>query len=91
MTTDNLGELAERIGQLARVPTLLVACDYDGTLAPFTDNPMEARPNRVSVAALRSLAEQANTQVSIISGRALPAPRTWYADYNRCHGTKKLC
>lgn len=71
MTTDNLGELAERIGQLARVPTLLVACDYDGTLAPFTDNPMEARPNRVSVAALRSLAEQANTQVSIISGRAL--------------------
>jgi trehalose-phosphatase len=71
MTTDNLGELAERIGQLARVPTLLVACDYDGTVAPLTDDPMEAHPNRDAVTALRSLAEQANTHVTIISGRSL--------------------
>ena len=71
MTTDNLGELAERIGHLARVPTLLVACDYDGTVAPLTDKPMEARPNRESAAALRSLAEQANTHVTLISGRSL--------------------
>ncbi|MEL6985407.1 MAG: trehalose-phosphatase, partial [Actinomycetota bacterium] len=71
MTTDNLGELAERLGHLARVPTLLVACDYDGTLAPLTDNPMEAHPNRNSAAALRSLAEHANTHVALISGRSL--------------------
>ncbi len=71
MTTDNLGALAERLGHLARVPTLLVACDYDGTLAPLTDNPMEAHPNRNSAAALRSLAELANTQVALISGRSL--------------------
>ena len=71
MTTDNLGELAERLGHLARVPTLLVACDYDGTIAPLSDHPMDAHPNRNSVAALRSLAEQANTQVALISGRSL--------------------
>ncbi len=71
MTTDNLGELAERIRHLARVPRLLVACDYDGTLAPLTDNPMDAGPNRDSVAAMRSLAEQANTHVSVVSGRSL--------------------
>ncbi len=71
MTTDNLGELAERIRHLARVPNLLVACDYDGTLAPLVDNPMDARPNRDSVAAMRSLAEPANTYVSVISGRSL--------------------
>lgn len=71
MTTDNLGELAERLGHLARVPTLLVACDYDGTLAPLTDNPMEAHPNRNSAAALRALAEHANTHVALISGRSL--------------------
>ncbi|MGH1487902.1 MAG: trehalose-phosphatase [Acidimicrobiales bacterium] len=71
MTTDNLGELAERIRHLARVPNLLVACDYDGTLAPLVDDPMEARPNRDSVAAMRSLAELANSHVTVISGRSL--------------------
>ncbi len=71
MTTDNLGELAERLGHLARVPILLVACDYDGTLAPLTDHPMEARPDRDAAAALRSLAELANTHVTLISGRSL--------------------
>ncbi len=71
MTTDSLGELGERIRQLARVPNLLVACDYDGTVAPLADDPMEAFPNRESVAAVRSLAEQANTHVAVISGRSL--------------------
>lgn len=71
MTTDNLGELAEWLGHLARVPTLLVACDYDGTIAPLTDDPMAASPNRDSVTALRALAEQANTHVTLISGRSL--------------------
>ncbi|MGB5755999.1 MAG: trehalose-phosphatase [Acidimicrobiales bacterium] len=71
MTTDNLGELAERIRHLARVPNLLVACDYDGTLAPLVDDPMKATPNRDSVAAMRSLAELANTHVTVISGRSL--------------------
>ncbi len=71
MTTDSLGELGERIRQLARVPTLLVACDYDGTMAELVADPMQAFPNRDSVAAIRSLAEQANTHVTVISGRSL--------------------
>lgn len=71
MTTDSLGELAERIRQVARVPVLLVACDYDGTIAPLVVDPMEARPNRDSVAAMRALAESARTHVAVISGRSL--------------------
>lgn len=71
MTTDSLAELGERIRQLARVPTLLVACDYDGTIADLTDDPMQAVPNRDSVTAVRALAEQPNTHVAIISGRSL--------------------
>ncbi len=71
MTTDSLGELGERIRQLARVPNLLVACDYDGTMAELTDDPMQAFPHRNSVAAVRALAEQANTHVAVISGRSL--------------------
>ena len=71
MTTDSLAELGDRIRQLARVPSLLVACDYDGTMAPLVDDPMMAVPNRDSVSALRGLAEQANTPVAVISGRSL--------------------
>ncbi len=71
MTSDNLGELSERLRQLARVPNLLVACDYDGTLAPLVDDPMDALPNRDAVAATRQLAEQANTHVCVVSGRSL--------------------
>ncbi len=71
MTSNNLGELGERLRSLARVPSLLIACDYDGTLAPLVDDPMTALPNRDAVAAMRSLAEQANTHVAVVSGRSL--------------------
>ena len=64
-------EVDTRLRELARVPVLLVACDYDGTLAPIIDNPDEARPLRESVAALRQLAAMPDTHVAVISGRAL--------------------
>ena len=64
-------EVDARLRELARVPVLLVACDYDGTLAPIIDNPDEARPIRESVAALRQLAAMPDTHVAVISGRAL--------------------
>ena len=64
-------EVDARLRELARMPVLLVACDYDGTLAPIIDNPDEARPTRESVAALRQLAAMPDTHVAVISGRAL--------------------
>ncbi len=64
-------ELTDRLRNLAQTPTLLVATDYDGTLAPIVNDPMSARPLRESSVALRSLAGIANTSVAIISGRAL--------------------
>jgi trehalose-phosphatase len=64
-------EVNVRLRELARVPVLLVACDYDGTLSPIVDNPDEALPIRESVAALRQLAAMPDTHVAVISGRAL--------------------
>ena len=64
-------ELMNKLRSLAQTPILLVATDYDGTLAPIVDDPLQARPLRESSVALRSLAVLANTHVSIISGRAL--------------------
>ena len=72
MTAESLpAELRRAIVQIARTPRLLVACDYDGTLAPIVTNPDEARPRPESVGALRSLAGLHETTTAVISGRAL--------------------
>ena len=64
-------ELMSKLRSLAQTPILLVATDYDGTLSPIVDDPLQARPMRESSVALRSLAVLANTHVAVISGRAL--------------------
>ncbi|KAA2262369.1 trehalose-phosphatase [Solihabitans fulvus] len=72
MTAEALpAELRRAIVQLARTPRLLVACDYDGTLAPIVADPEQARPLPESVGALRSLAGLHETTTAVISGRAL--------------------
>ena len=53
------------------MPRLLVACDYDGTMAPIVANPDDARPLAESAAALRELAALPSTTAALISGRAL--------------------
>lgn len=69
--TSNSNELHERIDEFARTPHVLIACDYDGTLAPIVEDPAQAHPLRESIVALRTLAEQMDTPVAVISGRAL--------------------
>ncbi len=64
-------QLDNRIDQLARTPLLLVACDYDGTIAPIVDDPMKALPLRETAVALRNLATLPRTHVAVISGRSL--------------------
>jgi len=56
---------------IARTPVLLVACDYDGTIAPIVDDPAAAQPIRESIVALRSLATLPDTHVAVVSGRSL--------------------
>ncbi|AZI58955.1 bifunctional alpha,alpha-trehalose-phosphate synthase (UDP-forming)/trehalose-phosphatase [Nakamurella antarctica] len=56
---------------IADTPRLLVAVDFDGTLAPIVDDPAMAAPNPDSMVALHSLAAIAGTEVAIISGRAM--------------------
>ncbi|MEM9165566.1 MAG: trehalose-phosphatase [Planctomycetota bacterium] len=64
-------DLSDQIERIAQAPTLIVACDYDGTLAPIVEDPSEARADRESLVALRALAEIPNTAVAVISGRSL--------------------
>lgn len=63
--------LRAALGRIARVPQLLVGCDYDGTLAPLVDDPTTAHPLPEAVAAVRALAALPQTTVAVVSGRAL--------------------
>lgn len=60
----------EIITALAARPRLLVACDYDGTLAELVDDPAQAWPRPDAVHALCDLALIADTHVAVISGRS---------------------
>jgi trehalose 6-phosphate phosphatase len=64
-------ELSTTLVELARTSRLLVACDYDGTLAPIVEDPAATAPLPESVSALRSLSGLPETAVAVISGRAL--------------------
>ncbi|MBY6537398.1 trehalose-phosphatase [Rhodococcus sp. BP-349] len=64
-------DLRRALVGVARVPRLLVASDYDGTMAPFVSDPQKAFPLPESVRALRALAGLDGTQAAVISGRAL--------------------
>src|SRR2546422_11078408 len=77
LTAESLpAALRRAIVQIARTPRLLVACDYDGTLAPIVEDPETARPLPESVGALRSLAGLHETTTAVISGRPLRGPAT---------------
>ncbi len=56
---------------VAKSPVLLIATDYDGTLAPIVEDPAQAKPLRESLVALRALAAMPRTSTAVISGRAL--------------------
>lgn len=63
--------LEARLDEVARTPLLLVATDFDGTLAPIVPDPAVAEADREAIVALRALSSMPQTHVAVISGRAL--------------------
>lgn len=64
-------DLSSRLEQAARASVLLVATDFDGTVAPIVEEPAAAEMTREAAVALRILSELPQTHVAMISGRAL--------------------
>ncbi|TRW80006.1 trehalose-phosphatase [Mycolicibacterium sp. 018/SC-01/001] len=64
-------ELIDALDAAARSPRLLVTSDFDGTLSPIVSNPADARPLPTAADALVALAGLPDTEVALISGRAL--------------------
>ncbi|MBN9210902.1 MAG: trehalose-phosphatase [Microbacterium sp.] len=56
---------------VSTTPVLLVALDFDGTLAPLVDDPMTARMTPRARAAVDALAALPDTVVALVSGRSL--------------------
>lgn len=77
--------LSEALGRVASAPILLVASDFDGTMAPIVPNPADARSNDRSACALRALASMDSTHGAIVSGRALAMLRTLMPDRGEVH------
>lgn len=63
--------LVGALRELARVKRLLVALDFDGTLAPEVDDPEQARALPEARAAVLRLLRMPGTRVALVSGRAL--------------------
>ncbi|WP_236147550.1 trehalose-phosphatase [Mycolicibacterium sp. CH28] len=64
-------DLRRALTDVAQVRQLLVASDFDGTIAPIVSNPADARPLPTAADALSALAALQSTSAALISGRAL--------------------
>lgn len=62
--------LDEAVRTLARRRPLLIAVDFDGTLAPIVDRPHQARADPRALDALERMARLPDVSVAIVSGRS---------------------
>lgn len=62
-------DLAEALHRAAGARHLVIASDYDGTLAPFVDDPTKAFPIDGAIDVLSELAALPETTVALLSGR----------------------
>ena len=65
------GDVLELVSRVAALPTVLLASDFDGTLAPFVQDPMQARPLAAAAATLRTALDLPGVTVALVSGRDL--------------------
>lgn len=67
--------LTSAVRRIAGTARLLVALDFDGTLAPTVDSPEDARALPAASAAIARLSAAKDTTLALISGRALASLR----------------
>lgn len=64
-------ELRAAAAELVAAPSLLVATDFDGVLAPLVQDPTTSRPLPGTIDALHTLAALPQTYAAVVSGRDL--------------------
>jgi len=63
--------LQKTVGDFVAHPTVLIALDFDGTLAPLVDDPEDSRMMSPSREALEALTALPGVVVALVSGRAI--------------------
>ncbi|MGH3649990.1 MAG: trehalose-phosphatase, partial [Acidimicrobiia bacterium] len=63
--------LEEAVTRAMARDSVLVAVDFDGTLAPIVDHPDQAVPDNRAMSVLARIAARGGVEVAIVSGRAL--------------------
>ena len=71
MTLSTADEIDGALRRVAATERLLVACDFDGTLAPLGDDPMSVRMLPQARAAVEDLTRLPGVKVALVSGRSL--------------------
>ncbi len=64
-----------QLERIAQAPRLLIACDYDGVIAPIAADPSRAIPLPEMVECLDRLAALRQTDVAVVSGRSIESLR----------------
>lgn len=87
----NIPDIWSRVKQAAH---RLLALDYDGTLAPFHADPMQAEPLPGIPALLKALNETWNTTIAVLSGRPASEVSVLLGDIGiplvGCHGFESI-
>ncbi|MDR9434448.1 trehalose-phosphatase [Pontimonas sp.] len=69
--TGHYKPIEQALERAASAEPLLVALDFDGTLAPLVDVPDDARMTKAARAAVEALASAPETTLALVSGRGL--------------------
>jgi trehalose 6-phosphate phosphatase len=77
--------LQSQIDEASRSAVLLVAADYDGTLAPLVSDPASAEAHPEALVALKAMTAMPQTHVAIVSGRSLVDLGQHFKDLDRAH------
>lgn len=83
MTSKFAPTLLTALNRLITAPRVLIASDFDGTIAPLCDDPTLAAVDPAAFAAMRILSELPNTEVCVISGRSLQDLRSRFSALER--------
>ena len=76
-----MSELERALAKIAGAGRLLVASDFDGTLAPIADLPDAVEADPLACGALQRMARLDGTPVAVISGRAKAVLRDLLGDH----------
>jgi trehalose 6-phosphate synthase/phosphatase len=68
------------LDRFRQAPRRTIFLDYDGTLVPFANDPREAWPGPDLLSLLRTLSQNGNTEVVLISGRDKFTMHDWFGD-----------